>query len=106
MVIVPQTPITEASFSKWKSHRVDETDDNGSYHYYMIPLIDVAEDELEDIELIPGLFSSESDEFQDDKGNPVYTMRLFEEDLPEITTEEEVEILYKIITKKDLLLKL
>lgn len=106
MVIVPQTPITEASFSKWKSHRIDETDDNGSYHYYMIPLIDVAEDELEDIELIPGLFSSESDEFQDDKGNTVYTMRLFEEDLPEITTEEEVEILYKIITKKDLLLKL
>lgn len=106
MIIVPETPITEASFSKWKSHRIDVTDDNGSYYYYMIPLIDVAEDELEDIEMIPALFSSESDEFQDEKGNIIFTMRLFEEDLPEITTEEEVEILYKIITKKDLLLKL
>lgn len=105
MIIVPETPITEASFTKWKSHRIEETDDNGSYHYYMIPLIDVAEDELSDIELIPGLFSSESDEFQDENGNVIYTMRLFEEDLPEITTEEEVELLYKIITKKDLLLK-
>jgi hypothetical protein len=32
-------------------------------------------------------------------------MRLFEEDLPELTTEEEVEILYKILTKKELFLK-
>ena len=105
MIIVPETPITEASFSKWKSHRIEETDETGTYHYYMIPLIDVAEDELSDVDLIPGLFSSESDEFQDENGNVIYTMRLFEEDLPEITTEEEVEILYKIITKKDLLLK-
>lgn len=105
MVIVPETPITEASFSKWKSHRIDVTDETGSYHYYMIPLIDVSEDELNDLDMIPGLFSSESDEFQDEAGNVIYTMRLFEEDLPEITTEEEVEILYKIITKKDLLLK-
>jgi hypothetical protein len=29
-------------------------------------------------------------------------MRLFDEDLPELTSEEEVELLYKILTKKDL----
>lgn len=106
MIIVPTTQITEASFEKWKSHRVDVTDDEtGSYHYYMIPLIDISEDEMNELDSIPALFSSESDEFQDDDGNIVYTVRLFEEDLPEMTTEEEVEILYNIITKKDLLLK-
>mgnify|MGYP003351593279 CR=1 FL=1 len=43
------------------------------------------------------MFSSESDEFEDSEtGARVFTVRLFDEDLPEITTEEEVEILYKI----------
>ena len=27
MVIVPQTPITEASFERWKSHRIDVTEE-------------------------------------------------------------------------------
>ena len=106
MIIVPETPITEASFQKWKAHRVDVSDEEtGSYHYYMIPLIELSEDELNDIESVPALFSSESDEFQDENGEVVYTLRLFDEDLPELMSEEEVEILYKIITKKDLLLK-
>jgi hypothetical protein len=105
MIIVPETPITEASFQKWKAHRVDASDEDGSYHYYMIPLIEISEDELNDVESVPALFSSESDEFQDENGEVVYTLRLFEEDLPELMSEEEVEILYKIITKKDLLLK-
>jgi hypothetical protein len=29
-------------------------------------------------------------------------MRLFDEDLPELTTEEEVEILYKLLTKREI----
>ena len=54
---------------------------------------------------MPTIFSSASDEFVDENGKSTYTMRLFEEDLPELTTEEEVEILYKILTKKELFLK-
>ena len=105
MIVVNETPITDASFDKWKSHRIDVEDEEDKFYYYVIPLIDVDEKEIEDVEGIPALFSSESDEFQDESGNSVFTMRLFDEDLPEITSEEEVEILYKILTKKELFLK-
>jgi hypothetical protein len=105
MIIVPQTPITESSFQKWKSHRLEVEDGLDSYHYYVIPLIDIDEKELPDIETIPALFSSESDAYLDDDGNPLYTLRLFDDDLPELEFEEEVEILYKILTKKEIYLK-
>jgi hypothetical protein len=104
MIVVPQTPITEASFEKWKCHRIDVNDGEENYFYYIIPLIDVGEEEIKDIESIPALLSSESDEFTDTKGETVFTVRLFDEDLPELTSEEEVEILYQILTKKDLLM--
>lgn len=104
MIIVPQTPITEASFEKWKCHRIDVSDENESYFYFIIPLIDVGEEEIKDIESVPALLSSESDEFTDPKGTPVFTVRLFDEDLPELECEEEVEILYQILTKKDLIM--
>lgn len=102
MIILPQTLITENSFNKWKSHKIEVEDGIDSYHYYVIPLIDIDDDDLENIEFSPVLFSSESDEFFDENGNTVYTLRLFDEDLPELTTEEEVEILYEILTKKKL----
>jgi hypothetical protein len=105
MIIVPQTPITEASFDKWKCHRVDVNEEDDNYHYYIIPLIDIDEDEMKRLEVLPTLFSSESDMYADENGNPIFTMRLFDDDLPELTTEEEVEILYKLLTKKDLLLR-
>jgi hypothetical protein len=106
MIIVPETPITEASFSKWKCHRIDAIDEiEGNYHYFIIPLVELNEDEIQQLEYMPTIFSSASDEFIDENGKATYTMRLFEEDLPELTTEEEVEILYKILTKKDLFLK-
>jgi hypothetical protein len=74
-----------------------------SFHYYIIPLIDVTQEELENnLESIPSLWSSESTEFESEEGITLYTMRLFDEDMPELTTEEEVEILYKILTKKEL----
>jgi hypothetical protein len=106
MIIVPETPITDVSFTKWnaciKIEMKDESLDE-VFHYYIIPLIDVTQEELEnDIETIPSLWSSESTEFESEEGITLYTMRLFDEDLPELTTEEEVEILYKILTKKDL----
>ena len=75
------------------------------YHYYVIPLVDLNEDEIQQLEYMPTIFSSASDEFIDENGKATYTMRLFEEDLPELTSEEEVEILYKILTKKDLFIK-
>lgn len=106
MIIVPETPITDVSFTKWntciKIEMKDESLDE-VFHYYIIPLIDVTQEELENnIETIPSLWSSESTEFESEEGITLYTMRLFDEDLPELTTEEEVEILYKILTKKDL----
>jgi len=104
MIVVPQTPISEESFNRWKCHRIDVEDNGDTYHYYIIPLIDVDEEEVSRIDTVPALYSSGSDEFLDDKGNPLYTVRLFDDDLPEITTEEEVEILYKILTKKELFL--
>jgi hypothetical protein len=106
MIILPQTKITDASFNKWKAHRIDVDDDGeDSYHYYVIPLIDIDEYEVQLLESIPTLFSSESTEFIDENGEPVYTLRLFDEDLPELEFEEEVEILYKLLTKKEIYLK-
>jgi hypothetical protein len=104
MIIVPQTLITENSFNKWRCHKIEVEDGIDSYHYYVIPLVDIDGDDLENIEFSLVLFSSESDEFFDEKGNTVYTLRLFDDDLPELTTEEEVEILYELLTKKKLLL--
>jgi hypothetical protein len=105
MIIIPQTPITESSFNRWKCHRLEVEDGEDSYHYYVIPLIDIDEDEIPEMEYAPVLFSSESDAFVGEDGEPVYTIRMFDEDMPEIETEEEVEILYKILTKKDIFLK-
>jgi len=102
MIVLPQTPITENSFKRWKSHKIEVEDGVDSYHYFVIPLIDIDEDDIEDIEFAPVLFSSESDEFFDENDNVIYTVRLFDDDLPELTTEEEVEILYELLTKKKL----
>lgn len=105
MIVVHETPITDKSFDKWKAHRIDVEDEDEKFYYYVIPFVDVDEKEIEDVEAIPALFSSESDEFEDENGNRIFTIRLFDDDLPELTTEEEVEILYKILTKKELFLK-
>ena len=106
MIIVPETPITDVSFTKWNPCIKIEVKDESledTFHYYIIPLIDVSQQELENnLESIPSLWSSESTEFESEEGITLYTMRLFDEDMPELTTEEEVEILYKILTKKDL----
>lgn len=104
MIIVPQTPITESSFNKWKCHRLEIEDGEDSYHYYIIPLIDIDEDEIPNLEGMPVLFSSESDAYIPENGKTIFTIRLFDEDLPELEYEEEVEILYTLLTKKSLLL--
>lgn len=101
MVIVNQSQITESTFNKWKAHKVDVEEDDGQYSYYVIPLIDVDQFNVSMLEKIPALYSSYSDEFTDDDGNIVFTIRL-DTQLPEMTTEQEVELLYKILTKKSL----
>jgi hypothetical protein len=101
MVIVNQTPITEKSFTKWKAHKIDVDDEAVQYSYYVIPLVQVDEVNAESLETVPALFSSYSDEFIDDKKESVYTVR-FDTQLPDMTTEEEVEILYHILTKKEI----
>lgn len=105
MIIIPQTPITDASFERWKCHRLELTQLGETLHYYIIPLVDIDEDEVQDLEHLPALFSSMSDEFINESGKRYYTVRLFDDDLPELEFEEEVEILYKILTKKDIFLK-
>jgi hypothetical protein len=111
MIILPQTVITDSSFDRWKSHRIEVNNKFEKYYYHIIPLIDVGANEIEQIDSVPIIISSASDEYLDSDGNPTYNMRLFVseddadiEQLPPITTEEEVEILYKILTKKDLFL--
>jgi hypothetical protein len=104
MIIVNQTQITESTFDKWKCHKIDVDEDGEQYTYYVIPLIEVDEFNVDMMDKIPALYSSYSDEFTDDKGNTVYTVRL-DTQLPEITTEQEVELLYKILTRKSLIIK-
>lgn len=105
MILVPQTPITDNSFNKWKCHKIEVEDGDDKFYYYVIPLVDVDEKEIENVEGIPAIFSSESDEFVDESNQRIFTVRLFDDDLPEITTEEEVEILYRILTKRDIILQ-
>jgi len=106
MITIPSTPITEASFRKWKCIRIDvkaEDTSEEDYWYYVIPLVDATEEQFLSIDdYYPHLWSSENGEFISDAGNEVFSIFVFDDDLPALTTEEEVEILYKIITKKDL----
>jgi hypothetical protein len=106
MVTIPQTPITEASFSKWKCFKVDIKDDESepeTSYYWVIPLVDVDENVFtESDDYYPHLWSSEAGEFIDDYGNEVYSVFVFDDDLPALTTEEEVEILYSLITKREI----
>jgi hypothetical protein len=110
MVTIPQTPITESSFRKWRCFKVDIKDDGiegsdtmGDYWYWVIPLVDTDESNfLKAEDYYPHMWSSENGEFMDDDGNSVYSVFMFDDDLPALTSEEEVEIVYKILTKRDL----
>lgn len=102
MIIVNETPITEKSFEKWKAHKIDVNGKDENYSYYVIPLVEITDVNEQTIENIPALYSSYDDEFLDDKGNTIYTIRL-DTQLPDITTEQQVELLYNILTKKSLI---
>lgn len=103
MIIVNETPITEKSFEKWKAHKIHVNEKDENYSYYVIPLIEITNIDEQILESIPALYSSYDDEFLDDKGNTVFTVRL-DTQLPDMTSEQQVELLYNILTKKNLTL--
>lgn len=103
MIIVNETPITEKSFEKWKAHKIDVNEKDENYSYYVIPLVNITDVNEQSLESVPALYSSYDDEFLDDKGNTVFTVRL-DTQLPDMTTEQQVELLYTILTKKNLTL--
>jgi hypothetical protein len=101
MITMPQTPITEHSFKKWNAIKIEENDGDSEYYYYIIPM---PNDSVDDISERPTLISIANDEWKNcDLEEGHYLVSLFDyQDLPMIETEEEVELLYKILTKENL----
>ena len=98
MITMPQTPITEHSFKKWNAIKIEEKDEDGEYYYYVLPI--PIDEEIEGDK--PVLVSTANDEWKDvDIDEGTYLVSLFD-NLPMIETEEEVELLYKILTKENL----
>ena len=101
MITIPQTPITDISFKKWGLKPIEDIDNDVSYYYYILPL---PKEDTKNNDLRPFLISSANDEWKEfglNRGE--FIIRLFEiGELPPIKTEEEVELLYNILTKKQL----
>jgi len=105
MLTFPKTPITDSSFKKWNAIKSEEESEDGSrYHYYIIPLPNNWDN---DASARPALLSTASDECNIigvKKGE--YKISVFDYgELPLLETEEEVELLYKIVTQQDLVTK-
>lgn len=105
MITIPQSPITDVSFKKWGIKKVKDTDGGGMYYYYLIPLpkSDYANNDMK-----PFLISSANDEAKEfGLSDGQFIVRLFEiGELPPLKTEEEVELLYYLLTKENLNSKL
>jgi len=101
MITMPQTPITDHSFKKWKAIRIDETDGDVNFYYWILPLPN--NDDL-DASNRPTLVSTANDEWKNmDLEEGQYLVSLFDwNDLPMLETEEDIELLYKILTKENL----
>ena len=96
---MPQTPITDHSFKRWNAIKIEESDGENNYYYWIIPLPNG--DEFETINR-PTMISIASDEWKAMEINEgEYLITLFD-DLPMLETEEEIELLYKILTKQNL----
>ncbi len=102
MITMPQTSITDHSFKKWNAIRVEETDGENEYYYWIIPM---PNDNDMDVSEKPTLISTADDEWKNlDLDEGQYLVSLFDHyELPMIETEEEVELLYKILTKENLI---
>jgi len=98
MITMPQTPITDHSFKKWGAIKIEENDEDSDYYYWILPL------PLDDYDMHdrPTLISIASDEWKNmDLNEGEYLVTLFD-NLPMLETEEEIELLYKILTKENL----
>ena len=98
MITMPQTPITDHSFKRWGAIRIEETDGASEYYYWILPL----PKEDDDVSNRPTLISIASDDWKAMGVNEgEYLVTLFD-NLPMLETEEEIELLYKILTKENL----
>jgi hypothetical protein len=103
MLTFPKTPITDASFRKWNAIKhEEESEETGEiYHYYILPLPNNWDG---DMSARPALLSTASDEYNIigvKKGE--YKISVFDYgELPLLETEEDVELLYKIVTQENL----
>ena len=97
MITMPQTPITDHSFKKWGAIKIEENDGESDFYYWILPL--PLNDDMNDR---PTLISIASDEWKNmDLNEGEYLVTLFD-NLPMLETEEEIELLYKILTKENL----
>ena len=97
MITIPQTPITDHSFKKWGAIKIEESDGESEYYYWILPM-----PKDEDVADRPTLISTANDEWKQlDLNEGEYLITLFD-NLPMMETEEEVELLYKILTKENL----
>jgi hypothetical protein len=98
MITMPQTPITDYSFKKWGAIKIEESDEDSDFYYWILPL----PKNDEDMHDRPTLISIASDEWKAmDLNEGEYLVTLFD-NLPMLETEEEIELLYKILTKENL----
>lgn len=106
MLTFPKTPITDSSFIKWNAiKQEEENDETGEiYYFYIIPLPNQWDGDMSDR---PALLSTASDEANIvgvKKGH--FKISVFDYgDLPLLETEEDVELLYKIVTTEDLVIR-
>jgi hypothetical protein len=99
MITMPQSPITDHSFKKWGAIRVEESDGESEYYYWIIPIPKLEEF---DVSERPTLISTANDEWKNmEIKEGEYLISLFE-NVPMMETEEEIELLYKILTKQNL----
>jgi len=96
----PYTPITEKTFERQKWIRVDDVEEDGdNFYYWILPLPNDNPDDK-----CPVLISTADDEWEDydiKKGEYIIEIDgLF--GLGGCTNEEELEILYRALTKTEL----
>ena len=96
------TPITEATFKKYDWERIDETDDDGKYYYWVLPLpVDNPDENA------PTLLSCSNDEWEI-LGIPKETYVIELADMNGLgfcELEEEILILYRSLTGRKLPLR-
>lgn len=98
-IAFPESLITEETFERQGWEKVQEDESEGPSGYYWILPLPKDDDDVSDR---PTLISIASDEWKTMELNEgEYLVTLFD-NLPMLETEEEIELLYKILTKENL----